>query len=62
MSNNDVLENNGNLSIQLYVKQTQNDSGHDVEELLTEVKNGQAQINISLHDMFTKLKDIGVEE
>ena len=60
MSKDDVLENNSNLSIQLYVKQTQNDSEHDVETLLADVKNGQAQINASLETLFEKLGELGV--
>jgi hypothetical protein len=42
------------------VKQTQNDSEHDVETLLADVKNGQAQINASLETLFEKLGELGV--
>lgn len=61
ISKDDVLENNGNLSVQLYVKQTQNDSEHNVEDLLADVKNGQEQINASLETLFEKLGALGIE-
>lgn len=60
MSKDEVLENKGNLSLQLYVKQTQNDSEHNVEDLLADVKNGQEQINASLETLFEKLGALGV--
>ncbi len=60
MSSKNVLGNNGNLSLQLYVKQTQGDSGHDVAELLTNVKDRQAQLNDSLDTLFEKLAALGV--
>jgi len=61
MSKEDVLENNGNLSIQLYVKQTQSDSGHDVETLLAQAQDGQKQMNASLETLFEKLGALGVK-
>lgn len=60
MSKDDVLENKGNLSLQLYVKQTQNDSEHNVKDLLADVKNGQEQINASLETLFEKLDTLGI--
>jgi type I restriction enzyme M protein len=59
-NNTEVLENNGNLSIQLYVKQAANTIEHNTEELIAEVKAGQQQINTSLEHLFTQLKNIGV--
>ena len=61
MSNDDVLENNGNLSLQLYVKQMQSDSEHNVKDLLADVKNGQEQINASLETLFEKLGELGYD-
>ncbi len=61
MSKEAVLENNGNLSVQLYVKQAQNDSEHDVEELVAEVKKGQENINSSLENLLNRLKDFGID-
>ena len=61
MSNKEVLENNGNLSLQLYVKQKTNGIEHNTEELIADVKAGQKQINTSLENLFTKLKQIGLE-
>lgn len=60
-NNKDVLENNGNLSIQLYVKQAANNIEHNTEELIAEVKDGQKKINESLGNLFTQLKNIGIE-
>lgn len=60
MNNEEVLENKGNLSLQLYVKQSQNDSEHNIEELLADVKQGQEQINASLENLVEKLGALGV--
>lgn len=56
----DVLVNNGNLSLNLYVKQTQNGSVHNVEDLLADVKSGQEQMNGSLETLYGKLSTLGV--
>lgn len=60
-NNKEVLDNNGNLSIQLYVKQAANTIEHNTEELIADVKAGQKQINASLENLFTQLKNIGIE-
>lgn len=60
-NNKEVLDNNGNLSIQLYVKQAANAIEHNTEELIAAVKNGQMQINASLENLFAQLKNIGIE-
>jgi len=61
MTNKEGLDNNGNLSVQLYVKRTANDMEHNLEDLIATVKTGQNQINISLENLFTQLKNIGIE-
>ncbi len=61
MSNKEVLENNCNLSLQLYVKQATNTNEHNTEDLLADIKTRQKQINDSLENLFTQLKDIGIE-
>jgi hypothetical protein len=61
MSNKDVLENNGNLSLQLYIKQAEVANEHNTEDLIEEVKKGQKQINASLENLFTQLENIGIE-
>ena len=61
MSNTEVLENNGNLSLQLYVKQEKIDDEYDVELLLKQVKGGQVAINEALNNLYLKLEDIGYE-
>jgi len=60
MSKDAVLENDGNLSLPLYIKPTQTDSQHDVETLLADVRDGQEQINASLETLFEKLGAMGV--
>jgi type I restriction enzyme M protein len=61
VANKEVLDNNGNLSIQLYVKQAVNSMEHSTEDLIADVKAGQQQINASLENLFTQLKNIGIE-
>jgi len=61
VSNKDVLQNNGSLSISLYVKQQNNNTTDSLEELLSAVKAGQVNINSSLDRLFIQLKEIGIE-
>ena len=61
MRNEEVLANNGNLSIQLYVKQAANDVEHDTEALIADIKTGQKHINASLENLFVQLKNMGIE-
>jgi len=61
MSNKEVLENNGNLSLQLYVNQAANKNKLNVEDLIADMKKGQKKINASLDTLFKKLKDIGID-
>jgi type I restriction enzyme M protein len=61
MTTREVLENNGNLSLQLYVKQGAVDNKHITKDLITDIKTNQAQINSTLDNLFTQLKNIGIE-
>jgi type I restriction enzyme M protein len=61
INNKEVLENNGNLSLQLYVKQAIVDNLHNTEDLLHEIKIGQKEINSSIENLFVQLKNIGIE-
>ncbi len=57
----DVLANNGNLSIQLYVKHIAIDNEHNTEKLIADIIAGQKQINSSINNLFNQLKNIGIE-
>jgi type I restriction enzyme M protein len=61
MTNSNVLVNNGNLSLQLYVKQAASVNEYNTEELIDRIKTGQQEINASLENLFTQLKNIGIE-
>jgi hypothetical protein len=61
MNNKDVLENNGNLSLQLYVKRAVIESQHNTQDLISDIKAGQKQINTSIENLFTQLNNIGIE-
>jgi type I restriction enzyme M protein len=61
MSKDDVLANNGNLSLQLYIKMAEVTNEHNTEVLIAEVKKGQKKINVSLENLFTQLRAIGIE-
>lgn len=61
VSNKEVLENNGNLSLRLFVKQVALGNDHNTEDLIAEIKMGQMQINNSIENLFFNLKDIGIE-
>jgi type I restriction enzyme M protein len=60
MSNEEVLENNGNLSLQLYVKQVAIDNEYNTEKLIADIRTGQKEINASLENLFGQLKEIGI--
>src|SRR5690606_5496569 len=62
LPNEEVLENKGNLSLQLYVKQANgNVSEHSTEELIADIKAGQQAIDGSMRHLFKQLKEIGIE-
>ncbi|HEX5001555.1 MAG TPA: class I SAM-dependent DNA methyltransferase [Bacteroidia bacterium] len=61
ISNKEVLVNNGNLSLPLYVKQSTNASEHNTQELISEIKDRQKQINKSIDNLVAHLKQIGIE-
>jgi len=60
-SNKEVLANNGNLSIQLYVKQAMVDNIHNTQDLIAEVKANQKLINGSLENLYSQLENIGIK-
>jgi type I restriction enzyme M protein len=60
-SNKEVLGNNGNLSLQLHVRQTEIANEHNTEDLIIDVKKGQQQIDNSLRKLFSQLKEIGIK-
>ena len=49
------------MSLQLYVKQAVVDNKHNTQDLIAEVKASQKQINASLENLFTQLKNIGIK-
>lgn len=61
VGNQEVLENQGNMSIQLFVKQVQLVNNHKTKDLISDVKSGQNQINESIENLFSQLKNIGIE-
>ena len=61
MSKKEVLQNNGNLSLQLYVKQANSGIEYNTADLIAEIKTGQKKINESMEDLFVQLKNIGIE-
>jgi type I restriction enzyme M protein len=61
MSNEEALKNNGNLSLQLYVKQANSNNEYNTVDLIAEITTGQKQLNKSLKNLFSNLKDIGIE-
>ena len=63
VSNKEVLtENNGNLSIQLYVKQSNRGQEHELEDLLLQVELNQNGVNKSLGELLAQIKDLGISD
>ncbi|MEW6419307.1 MAG: class I SAM-dependent DNA methyltransferase [Nitrospirota bacterium] len=61
VSKEDVLDNDGNLSVQLYVKQANSNQEHRMEALLDMTKNNQVRLNQSIDNIFKQLKNIGIK-
>ena len=60
-NNEDILDkNNGNLSIQLYVKKNRNKNTDTVEDLLETTISNQDSINDNFTELINKLKDLGI--
>lgn len=58
----DILkENNGNLSIQLYVKAENIDSTHSVKDLLTTIHENRSSLEKGYKKLNSKLKELGIE-
>jgi len=57
----EVLENNGNLSLQLYVQQNIETPEHNLRDLIKEIKVGQTQINSAIDSLFDQLKRVDIE-
>jgi type I restriction enzyme M protein len=61
MSKEDVLkEYNGNLSMQLYVKRNIREEEHELENLISSIKNNNKQINDSVENLIATLKSIEI--
>jgi len=57
----DILkDNNGNLSIQLYVKTEKTDSNHSVEKLLSTIQENRNSLEDGYNQLTSKLKDLGI--
>jgi len=61
-SDKDVLQNNGNLSVQLYVKHESNINEQNTQAMIAKIKRVQMQTNESLAKLYTQLKGLGIEE
>jgi type I restriction enzyme M protein len=61
MTTKEILEeNDGNLSIQLYVKANGNESTQTIEQLLAKTKSNQDSIQNGFNELVSKLNDIGI--
>lgn len=61
MGKDDVLNNKGNLSIGLYVKsENQDGMEHDIENLISEVKFTQDEMNKDLDRLFEQFHNLGI--
>ena len=61
VSNKDVLENGGNLSIPLYVKITNKSKQESVASIVKDLKKAHRSINQSMENLFNQLQELGVE-
>ena len=56
-----IKDNNGNLSIQLYVKAESTDSAHSVQDLLTTIHKNRNSLEDGYNKLNSKLKELGIE-
>lgn len=61
VSNNEVLGNNSNLSIQLYVKMENNNDEHQMDKLLELTRSNQVALNSNIDELFYQLKSLGIK-
>jgi type I restriction enzyme M protein len=62
VTNKEILNSQqGNLSIQLYVKQENSTEQHLLENLVAKVKFDQDKMNRNIADIFNQLKNLGIE-
>lgn len=58
----EILKNKGNLSVQLYVTQSNNDEQvHDLDHLLKLTRSNQFALNTNIEGLFDQLKNLGIE-
>lgn len=60
VQNSDVIANNSNLNIQLYVRPIETINLNNINDLITEIKETQESTNQCLNGLFSKLKFIGI--
>jgi type I restriction enzyme M protein len=59
-TNKDVLSNNSNLNIQLYVRPKEILNENNLEDLIEAIKSHNVECNNSLKSLFTKLTELGI--
>lgn len=60
-SNDTLIDNHGNLSIQLYVKSSLKESNETVEELVSKSITNQDLLHEGFSDLINKLNNLGIE-
>jgi len=61
VSTNEILNNKGNLSIQLYIIQANNNEVHELDQLLALTKSNQNELNSNIQNLFEQIKNLGIE-
>ena len=62
MNSKKILDkNDGNLSIQLYVKSNGEEATHTIEQLLAKSKENQDSLQSGFNELISKLNDLGIE-
>ena len=61
VTNNEVLNSqNGNLSIQLYVKQSSDNQNHELKDIINKINENQISIDQNLNSIMIQLKNYGL--
>lgn len=61
VSKAEILNNDGNLSVQLYAKPAIRETTAEVHELLAEINNKSQELNRSIESLLTQFKSLGIQ-
>ncbi len=56
-----IISNDGNLSVQLYIKPIADKSGDEVHDLMTQITGTEKSISLNIQNLIDKLHELGIQ-